>query len=485
MDKLLGFSPDADPTVPGVVTYCANMVPSEKGFSGAPSPVTPTDVPVLAAACIGGVVATKLDDTRRVFAGTTTKLYELVSGSWTDVSSATYTGGSDTRWVFTQFGDSTIAANLSDPMQRSNGSGAFADISGAPKAKIVFAVGSFVMALNTSDGAYGVNPDRWWCSSVYDDTDWTPSTTTQATTGRLVSSPGRITAGGKLGDYAVAYKEKAIHLAQYVGAPVVWDWQQIPGGDAGCVGLEAWCDVGGAHFIVGMDNLWLFDGSRPVPIGVGQVRDWFFSNSDPAARHKTRCAFDRQKNLVWVFFASSGSSVPDSALTYHLGTKQWGLVSIDSEAVMNFVSSGVTIDTLSSVSGTMDGLSSYSYDSQAWLSGGRSLAIVNTSHQLQTLTGDTVTCGYTTGDYGDDDIVSLLSKIRIRFAPGEKPSSASVLTSYKFTEGDSLTPGSSSTLADGKFDVLDNGRWHRAAFTFTGRCTVMAQQMSLSEEGSF
>lgn len=484
MDKLLGFSPDAEPTSPGVMTDVVNMVPDEKGMKGAPTPVTPSGVPVLAAKCIGSALTTKLADFRRFFAGTSTKLYELVAGAWVDQSSTAYSGGVDTRWSFAQFGDSTLAANLADTIQRSAGSGAFAAISGAPKAKIIFAVQGFVMALHTSDAGFGDNPDRWWCSAVFDDTDWTPSVTTQSATGRLVSTQGRLTAGGKLGDYAVAYKERAIYLGQYVGPPVVWDWQEIPGGEAGCVGQEAWCDMGGVHFIVGMDNFWIFDGSRPTKIGNGVVRDWFFSQSNPTYRYRTRCTYDKQNNLVWVLFPSLNSTEPDKALVYHTVTQQWGLVSLTSEAEVNYIGEGLTIDTMNTVSATIDGLSDYSFDSQFWLVGGRSLAIFNGSHQLQTMTGDSLTCGYTSGDYGDDDAYSLLTKVRVRFAPGEKPTSASMTSAIKDDAGDSLTPATVSTWSDGKFDVLDSSRWHRVMFTFTGRVTAIGHELTLIPEGT-
>ena len=484
MDKLLGFSPDVEPTNPGVMTEVVNMVPDEKGMKGAPTPVTPANVPVLAAKCIGTALTTKLDDSRRFFAGTTTKLYELVAGSWVDRSSTTYSGGADTRWSFTQFGDSTLAANLADTIQRSPGSGSFASISGAPKAKIVFAVQGFVMALHTNDAGFGDNPDRWWCSAVFNDTDWTPSITTQASTGRLVSAQGRFTAGGKLGDYAVAYKERAIYLGQYVGPPVVWDWQEIPGGEAGCVGQEAWCDIGGAHFIVGMDNFWIFDGSRPNKIGNGVVRDWFFSQSNPSYRYRIRCSYDKQNNLVWVLFASLNASGPDRALVYQTVTQQWGLVDLNSEAEVNYIGSGLTIQTMDTVSSTIDGLTDYSFDSQFWLAGGRSLAIFNNSHQLQTVTGDSVTCSYTSGDYGDDDAYSLLTKVRVRFAPGEKPTSATMTSRVKDDAGDVLTPATVSTWSDGKFDVLDSARWHRVTFSFNGRMTAVGHELTLIPEGT-
>ena len=486
MDALIGFSPDADTTVPGVITDCNNFIPYEIGMKSAPTGTTPSGVPVLSAACLGAAVITKLDDTRRIFAGITNKLYELSAAAWVDVTrGAAYTGSVDTRWSFAQFGNATIAANLADVIQRSNVSGAFADIATAPKAKIVFSVGAFVMALNTVDGTYGTSQDRWWCCAASDETIWTPSVSTLATTGRLVSTPGQLTAGGRLGEYAIAYKERAIYVGQFVGAPAVWDWVQVPGGDAGCIGQDAWCDIGGAHFIVGQDNIWIFDGSRPAPIAQGQVRQWFFNNSNPAYRYKTQCVFDRQNNVVWMCYCSTGSTIPDRALVYHVITKQWGYVTISIESVLNYISAGVTIDGLSSISATIDGLSAYSFDSQFWLSGGRALSVFNTSHQLQILTGVSGASGFTTGDAGDDDAVSLLTRIRLRFAPGYKPTTASVQTMTKMTDGDGLTVVASGTLNDGKFDVIQSARYHRAAFTFTGDCRVLALGAQLKPEGVF
>lgn len=484
MDKLLGFMPDADPTLPGVITACTNFIPFEIGMKGAPTPATPSGVPALAAECQGAAVTTKLDGTRRIFAGTQTKLYELLAGAWTDQSAMVYGGGADTRWTYAQFGNATLASNGVNPIQRSNVSGAFASIATAPAAAIVFSVGAFVMALNTVDGTYGTSQDRWWCSAANDDTSWTPSVTTLATTGRLTSTPGALLAGGRLGEYAVAYKERALYLGQFVGAPAVWDWQQVPGGEAGCVGPDAWCDVGGAHLFVGADNIWLFDGSRPMPIGVGQIRQWFYNNSNPSYRYKTRCVFDRQNNVVWIFYCSSSATTPDQAIVYHLQTKQWGSVTIACEAALNYVSSGVTIDGLSAISATIDGLSSYSFDSQFWLTGGRSIAAFNTSHQLQSITGPSASSGFTTGDAGDDEVISLLSRIRLRFAPGYTPASANVQTFTKMNEGESLTAASTATLNDGKFDVLDSARWHRAAFTFTGDNRVLGIGAVLTPEGT-
>ena len=468
MTPLIGFAPDADQAMPGILSDCTNLVPFVNGMEGGPSAVTPSDVPALAAACLGAAVVTNQAGTRRVYAGTTTHLYELSGGSWTDRSSATYTGGGDTRWSFAQFGDATLAANRADAMQRSTG-GAFAAVAGAPKAEIIFSVGSQLMALNVNDGAEKTN--GWHCCAIFDDTDWATSVTTQAASGRLVATPGAILAGARLGEYAVAYKEKSIYLGQYVGAPVVWDWTPVVS-DVGCVGKEAICDIGDAHFFVGEDDFYLFDGTRPVAIGDGVIRQWFIANRSPTYKYRIKCAFDKPSGRVFVHFPSIGATACDMALVYHVKTKRWGRADRSVEALLNYISTGLTFDTWSTAGSTFDTLPSTPYDSAYWLSGAQALSAFNTSHQLQMLNGASASSSMTTAEAGDDDMVSLLKRVRLRYASGYGPSAAAIQTHFKMNSGDAFTNGDSGTIDDGKFDMLKSARWHRAAISFTGPVRV-------------
>lgn len=477
MTPLTGFAPDLETTTPGVLTDCAQLIPYQAGMESAPGVVTPPTVPVLAAECLGATVVTKRDDTRRTFAGTTTKLYELASGSWTDVSGSAYTGGADTRWMFAQFGDTTVAANRADTIQSSS-SGAFASIGTAPKAEIVFAVGTQVMALNTNDGAE--KTDGWHCCASFNVTDWTPSIATQAARGQLVASPGKITAGARLGEYAIAYKQKSLYIGQYVGGAGVWDWIPVIG--VGCIGKEAVCEVDGLHFFVGEDNFWLFDGTRPTPMG-DVVRQWFFDRVNAGYLYRTKCIYERQKRRVWVFYPGNGSTVCNEALVIHLGTKQWGRANRNVEAVVNFIAPSVTIDGLDALYATIDAVTTAPFDSAHWSAGAASLAVVNTSHQLQTLNGNPSECSFTTGDLGNDDAFTLLKRIRLRFAAGRAPTTASVSTQHKKTSGDQYEAGLTSSINDGKFDVLRSARWHKATVTMTGSPRVTGIDSDIKVSG--
>ena len=482
MTPIIGYAPDADPNNPGVLTSCVNVIPFESGFKGAPSPVN-TAANNLGSACNGAIVAVKLDGSRRVFAGTTTDLFELASNVWTSRTRGTpYTGGVDTRWSYCQFGDTTVASNLADNMQ-SSASGAFADIATAPKAKIVVsATNNFVIAFNTSDGTYGTSPDRWWCCAQGDQTNWTPNISTLATTGRLVAIEGAIQAALSLGNYVIAYKNRAIFIGIFVGNPIVWQWELVPGGQAGCVGQEAVCDIGGMHFFVGNDNFWIFDGTRPTPIGNGVVRQWFLSNSSSQYRYKTKCVYDYQNNLVRVFFCSSASSGSiDSCLVYHVLTKHWGRSDVPIEAALNYIAPGVTINGLDAYASTINALPNIPPDSQFWSAGGQVPAYFDTTHQLVSLNGASTTSSFTTGDVGDDDAVTSVTRARVRFTLS--PTTASATGLYKFNEGDPLTNGPINSINDGKFDLRQSARFHRVQFSMTGDHKETGYDIALQQDG--
>lgn len=50
----------------------------------------------------------------------------------------------------------------------------------------------------------------------------------------------------------------------------------------------------------------------------------------------------------------------------------------------------------------------------------------------------------------------------------DAPTTASATAFYKMNEGDDLTQGSTVDIDDGKFDFLQQARWHRVRFNLTG-----------------
>jgi hypothetical protein len=115
-----------------------------------------------------------------------------------------------------QFGNVTIAAmGAANPTIASTSGGNFAAIAGAPNAEIVVTHGGFVLLFNTS-----VNIDGWSSSDLYDHTNFA---TGEASSGRLVTTPGPILAACSFGDWVYVFKARGIYRMRYTGGyPFKW-----------------------------------------------------------------------------------------------------------------------------------------------------------------------------------------------------------------------------------------------------------------------
>lgn len=483
--RLLGYAPDIDQTVEGVITDCSAFIPTEKGMQAAPSAQS-TNVSALAAACYGAAAVRKLDNTTRVIAGTATKLYELVGTGWTDRTRAVggnYTLSVDNTWRFAQFGDTTLAVAKSDTLQYSS-SGAFANVTGAPKASIVETVAGFVFLFDTNEASFGDSPNRWWCAAQNSYTDWTPSIATQSASGLLVSTPGKIFAARRFGDQIVVYKERAMYIGTYVGTPQIWSFQQIPG-EAGCNSQEAVVNVGSAdnpiHLFMGIDNFWRFDGARPVPIAEGVLKKTIYSEFDDGYAYRVRAVHDRVNSRVYFYYPKQGSNgALNGCVVYHYRKNQWGRDDRTIECALEYISAGITWDTMPFSS--WDAISPVlSWESPFWNAGAYTPAIFDTNHTLLSLDGAATNSSFTTGDFGDDFNYFLLSRVKPRWLT--KPTSATMTNYYKQSEGDTLTTGITTTMDKSRFDLLISSRWHRLQFNMVGNAVLNDIEAVYTQDG--
>lgn len=481
MIKISGFLPDLEPTTDGVITSCTNLIPSIKGsYKGAPAAVN-VAIDALADECLGIAETIDLDGNARLFAATDTKIYLGAAGTWNDVSRVgDYTSG-DRRYRFSQFGNVTLSVNATDPLQ-AYVSSTFADVADSPAAAVMDVAQGFVMLADTNETIFGDQSDRWWCSGLYDYTDWTPDVATQCTSGRLVDAPGPIRAMRAFGSNFVAYKDRAMFLGEYVGPPIVWQWTQIPG-EIGCSSQECVINIGTAHIFIGYEDFYLFDGSRPLPIGEG-IKEWFFQNLNTNYRQNIKGLHDSANANVWFFFPKTDSDfgLCNGAIVFNYKSRKWGIADVTVEACVEYLSGGITYDDLGTEYSTYEDLPNIGYDSPFWTSLSPSPAIMNGSHQLQTLTGDTVSSVMTLGDVGDDSRYSTLRRVRLRFI--QEASSATMTNSYKSVSGAVYTTDQTANLNDGKFDVLRSARWHNVSFTFNGNVDVSGVDYDLQPDGT-
>lgn len=469
--KLTGYAPDADPVNPGVIVNCAAMVPSMKGLKGAPAPMD-SPVAVLESSARGAALVRKLDDTTRMFAGGSTAIWEAGAATWTEVSrtvGGVYALGAGLKWRFAQFGNTSLAVQKADILQFSASTGNFGDVTASPKASGVEVVGQFVFLWDTNEGTYGDSPDRWWCSASGNYADWVPAVTTECTTGRLIGSPGPIKSMKKFGDQIVAYKARSMHIGTYQGSPDVWRFDEVPV-EVGAVSHEAVVNVGTEtdprHVFMGYEDFYSFDGSRPVPIGSGWLKETVFNELSLNYAYVACGVLDRINSRIYFYYPSGQSTTLNKCVVYNYKTGQWGRDDRTIECPVEWVSPGVTYDGLGSLYATYDDLPNLTYDSAFFNVGIPVPAIFSTTHKLQMLVGPSDTSSITTGDMGDEEQVTTVTRIRPLFI--RKPIASVCVNFHRMNLGDAINFDAQSHFSDGKYDFIRSARWHRFRFDFTG-----------------
>lgn len=490
--QIQGFAPDLDPTTPGVLTSVVGKFPTIRGMKAAPS-ASNTGLPALAAIALGAASLTKLDGTKRFFAGTTAALYEANGVvSWTDATrlSGAYNGASDKRWRFAQFGDTSLAVQPGDVLQYIEGGAAFANVTGAPQAAIVETVFQFVFLCGTNEGTFGDSPNRWWCSGISDYTDWTPAASTQCTTDVLTSVGGAITAARRLGDSLIIYKRNSMYRLDYVGPPQVWRPTEVAT-DVGAVSHESVVLIttatgGAAHIFQGADDFYYYDGSKPIPIG-NPVKNWFLEQLSTSFSPLSIASLDSKNSIVRFFFPSTSISswggIIDKCLIYNYRSNKWGVDDKTIEGVVEHQTGGLTYASLEATYATYALLEAAfgSYGSVSWFVGSPATVIFNSSHVAQQLTGVAGETSFTTGDIGKDGQMTLVTRVRPRDTA--KPASSTLTNYYRGALGDSLTEGATTTLASGKYDFIRSARWHRLKKTDTGDGECVGLDIEVQDDG--
>ena len=486
MQAYVGYAPDLPPETPGIIADCEAIIPLPNGFKAQGAPLS-VGVDALPSAARGFAVIRRLDNNRRIFAATSDAIYETTGTTWNDISRVGgYALGGDVevRARFAQFGNVTVAAVGTNNYLQSSTTADFSDIAGAPKAKVVETVNNFVFAFNYLDDTHGLGsaPNGWWCSALGDETDWTPSVATQSVAGTFIETPGPVVAAKRLGSSIVAYKEKSAFLATYVGAPQIWNWQQLPG-ELGTFSQETLVSIGTAHFFISDDDFYMFDGSRFNRIGA-PVRQTFFADLDPSYRTLITSAHDPDNGLIyWYYPSTAGLGTIDSCIVYNYITNKWGRSDTVVELCAAYSDPGITYDGIGAEYTNWDDLpTSISFDSSFWTSDLPVVAFFDAAHTIMTYGGTPTTSSITTGHSGSQDGFSTIKKIRPRFLV--TPASSSVEYSHSNTNADAMTQNITSALTNNVYDLLWSARWHKFKFNFSGEMTTVGYSAEIAPDGA-
>lgn len=255
----------AAPDDPGAWYDLYNMWPTKRGTYETADASTGTSIAATSAAPITYAFVGKTLTTSREYVVDTGKIWEYSGGTLTDRTGGV-TVGSPGDPMMAMFGNITICAMGVGQATVYSSGGNFAALAGAPNAEIVVTQSNCVLLFNTATSA-----DGWAVSDTGDYTNWSTGT---AESGRIIQTPGPITAACAMGNDVYVFKENAIYRMTYTlsgwAVRLLWYGIGCSNGVSASLGYPKYQCVATASGIAfsggnAANEVYLFDGvSRPV-----------------------------------------------------------------------------------------------------------------------------------------------------------------------------------------------------------------------------
>lgn len=457
------FTPDQPPLENQGALEALNVIPAAKSYR--PFPAFSSVTSALTARAQGWFSCRDLDGNIHNFAGDATKLYKLSADglTWNDVSrtaGGAYATDASGGWSFCQFDNSVIAVNgVDSPQEFTLGTDTnFAALAGSPSiGRFVATIRDFVW-MGRIVGAQ--NRVKW--SGIADPTAWTVSQVTLSDE-QDIADGGYImgVAGGEAG---LILQRNAIKRATFIGPPVIFQFDEISKN----IGVMAEGSIAAyendVFFLSDNGFYHCYAQLELKRIGAEIVDKFFLDDFDQSYPHRITSAIDPQNSLYVISYPGTGNSggTPNKGLMYHWPTQRWARFEQEVEMVYAAQSqSGYTLDTLDSISGSLDALP-YSLDSVNFTGTGRlQLAAFDTTHKSGFFSGSNMAARVDTGEFQlAPGSRSMINAIRPLVDATSATVTVKPITRNKL--GEAVSTGAAISLNTiGVANMRTNARYHR------------------------
>src|SRR5215510_12112039 len=394
------YAPDIADYNGAFTKTATNVVPGDDGYG--PFKTHSVYSSELPTACREFFYAGKADGLIVVFAGTSTRLYGIsnIDFSSSDVSKggvAYTTLASTAQWQFAQFGNLVVSvqANVPPQVYDLSSSTAFADLGGSPpQAGGVAVVGRFLVLFNLLSNPYRVH----W-SGLNATTTWTPGTNSSDFQDLPDGGAVRGVAGGEFGHI---FQESTIRRMIYVpGSPVIFQIERVAE-DKGLLAPYALIRAGERVFFPSAQGFHVITGGgAPVPIGKEKFDRTFLADYDTGSPQLLIGAADPAETRVyWAYKSLSGATgLFDKLLAYDYALNRATTINVAGEYLSSLARPGVTLESLDSISGSLDALT-FSLDDVSVAAMAR-LSAVSSAHRLGFFSADNLEAMIDTAEQSD------------------------------------------------------------------------------------
>ena len=464
-------------------TVANNVIPKTKGSYG-PLPSLSGYSDALSARCQGAFAARDASGNPTVFAGDASKLYQMSSASFADVSGTTYSAPADGMWRFAQYGQRVIATDYADRPQSFvlGSSSAFGNLnSNAPSARYVATWRDFLVFGNVADNAYGLGtmPNAVWWSGIDAPTSFPQPGTTTAAAAQSDYQP--LPAGGWVqallgavgGADGLVICETSIYRVQYEGSPTIFRFDEIERA-RGTPAPGSVISNGRLGFYLGEDGFYANDGAQSISIGNSKVDKTFYADLDQSYFHRITTAVDPiNKLVIWSYPGSGSGGSPNKLIVYNWELNRWSQGDAAVELIFRSLSEGYNLDNAGGLGWDVDS-SPFGPDSRVWTGGRIVLSAFNTDHELSYFTGANLAATLETGEFADTDTGRRIfvngvrplvdgGTITAALKTRDTPQSATSTTTATSAGDDGICPQRvSCRYARAQVNIASGGSWNHA-----------------------
>lgn len=413
-----------------------------------------------------GAFSTKDDaGVTHLYAGNETKLYRLVSSTWTDSSKVGgYSLSAEEGWEFARWRGKVLAVSIDEnPQQITLGGSTFSDLTTAFQARRIAVIRDFVVVGNLNDGGEKRDRVRW--SAFGDETDFTVSSVTG-------SDVRDLNAGGQIqrifgGEFGVILSERSTWSMNYVGAPTWFRIDEVLPG-IGAIAPGAAAQFGSEVYFLSRNGFVKLVGGRQAEyIGVGRVDQTVLADLDNDHLDRMSTIVDPEGNRVIFAYPGAGNTGgrPNKLAIYDRGLNKWSYACVEVELVWQAAGIATTLEDLDAVSASLDDLET-SLDSSRWKGGSASFSAFDSTFKHGGFSGSPLSAVIETREIEPNagfrttftamrplvDGGAVSGRLGVRSDPTQE---------VAWKTGGALRPG-------GRLPVRGAGRYARAELTLTG-----------------
>jgi hypothetical protein len=378
----------------GLLTIAKNAYPTTIGYGPMPSLAT-FGSNALPSGC-KGLYAVKIGSTYHVFAGTATKLYKLIGGTWTDYTRTTggnYTTAADNLWRCAAWGTLLIAVNGSDAPQVLDLAGAavnFSALAGSPPvAKDLSVVGDFVFLQDAN------NPRRLvWCGTTG------PNTATSWTLGTdlcdeyIAPDGGNIVSVPMLGEYGLFLQDDGVarRIVLQPGDPyAAFRFEKIEGVKGGLRGYNQVGAKGRIFYLAENGPHYLGPDGSNEAIAEQRVVKEFLDTCDPARIERALAFADPYSTRIyWAYHSPTAGNSYDRLMGYDISGDRFFFAEIEADFWAPVALPGTTLEGLNASYPSLDDMD-VSLDSRQFQGGRPTIGAVTSDGKLGLLSGPSLT----------------------------------------------------------------------------------------------